>query len=135
MNDVIMIGCAIVATVALLAAVIYNGIYGVRASLSNARVGEVYNFDYEQPLRGERKRVLAKVIEPVSTLDDSWIKIMNRRSCYRRNDPVFHRTNHLVTCQTADGEIRQYYAERASNVRRSLFGGVVLKTGIAAMLF
>jgi hypothetical protein len=135
MNDVIMIAGAVAGVVAVLAVGLYNAVYGVHANLSNARVGEVYNFDYEQPLHGGHKRILAKVIEPVTTLDDSWIKIMNRRSRYRRNDPDFKRTNHLVTCQTADGEIRQYYAERASNVRRSLLGGVVLKTGVAALIF
>lgn len=136
MNDLFYVGLGGVAILACLLAYagfhVYNGIHG---SLKTAKVGEVYNFDYEQPLHGEHKRVLAKVIEPVYTLDDATIRRLNRRSGYRRNDPIFQRTHHLVTCQTFDGEIRQFYAERAKNVRRSLFGGVLLKTGLASLLF
>lgn len=132
MNDgaLVYVGFGIVASVATVLYFLYRG---VRGSLSNAKVGQVYNFEYEQPLHGERKRVLAKVVEPVYNLDDATIRKLNRRSAYRRNDPVFQRTNHLVTCQTANGEIRQFYAERASNVRRSLFGGMLIKSGVAAM--
>lgn len=136
MNDLFYVGLGAVAILAGLIAfvgfVVYNGVYG---SLANARVGEVYNFDYEQPFHGEKHRVLARVIEPVYTLDDVTIKKLNRRSAYRRNDPVFHRTNHLVTCKTFDGEVRQFYAERASNVRRLPLGGFLLKTGLASLLF
>ena len=122
--------CAMVLGVVALVA--FNFYSGVRGSLTNARVGEVYNFDYEQPLHGEHKRVLAKVVEPVYTLDASSIKRLNRRSYYRRNDPVFQRTSHLVTCQMPNGDIRQFYAERASNVRRSILGGQLFK--VAALL-
>ena len=136
MSDLFYVGLAGVGLLAVVLAFvgfhIYNGIHG---SLNTAKVGEVYNFDYEQPLHGEHKRVLAKVIEPVYTLDDAAIRRLNRRSGYRRNDPIFQRTHHLVTCQTVDGQIRQFYAERAKNVRRSLFGGVLLKTGLASLLF
>lgn len=104
-------------------------------SLANAKVGQVYNFEYEQPYHGDRKRVLAKVVEPVYTLNDYTIKRLNRTSNYRRNDPLFQRTNHLVVCETADGEVRQFYAERAKNVRRSLLGGFLLKSGVASLLF
>jgi hypothetical protein len=107
---------------------------GVRANLSHAQIGEVYNFDYEQPLHGGTKRVLAKVVEPVTTLDDSWIRIMNKRSNYRRNDPVFKRTHHLVTCEMPNGEIRNFYAERAKNVRRTFIPGRFVRTAAAAML-
>ena len=134
MNDgaLVYVGFGVVVAAAAILYMLYRGVHG---SLSNARIGEVYNFEYEQPLRGERKRVLAKVMEPVYTLNDDTIRKLNRRSAYRRNDPVFHRTHHLVTCQTANGEIRQFYAERASNVRRSLLGGVFIKTGLASLLF
>lgn len=135
MNVYLGVGLLVAGVVGLVAFAFYNTVRGVRGSLSNARVGEVYNFDYEQPYHGHHRRVLAKVIEPVYTLDDMAIHRLNRRSGYRRNDPVFQRTHHLVTCQTANGEIRQFYAERAKNVRRSLFGGVLLKTGVASLLF
>lgn len=135
MNDMVYVGLGVLGVVALAALYLVSLSRGVHASLSNAKVGEVYNFDYEQPLHGEHKRILAKVIEPVYTLNDATIRKLNRTSAYRRHDPIFQRTNHLVTCQTFDGEIRQFYAERAKNVRRSLFGGVLLKTGIASLLF
>ena len=38
---------------------VYGGLYG---SLKNAKVGEVYNFEYEQPLHGDPERFLAKNI-------------------------------------------------------------------------
>jgi len=138
MNDLnvyVGVGLLVAGVVGLVMFALYNAFSGVHGSLSNAKIGEVYNFEYEQPLHGEHKRVLAKVIEPVYSLDDNAIRRLNRRSAYRRNDPVFQRTHHLVTCQTANGEIRQFYAERAKNVRRSLFGGVLIKTGVASLLF
>ena len=101
------------------------GFYGRPATLCEAKVGEVYNFEYMQPLHGKPKRVLARVIEPVTKLDDRWISITNRRSSYRRNDPKFQRTNHLVTCQTKDGQVRQFYCERAVNCRKPLLGPLV----------
>ena len=131
----IYVGIGVVGVVALVALYLVSLSRGVHASLNTAKVGEVYNFEYEQPYHGQHKRILAKVIEPVYTLDDATIRRLNRRSAYRRNDPIFQRTHHLVTCQTANGEIRQFYAERAKNVRRSLFGGVLLKTGVASLLF
>ena len=132
MNDLtFMIGVG-VAVVAIAAFVLFHMFSGVHASLANARVGEVYNFEYEQPLHGDPDRFLAKVLS-VNTLDEQDIRRLNARSRYRRNDPVFQRTKHLVTCKTADGNVRHFYAERAKNVRRSLFGGVLIKSGVAAM--
>lgn len=110
----------------LIALGVYAMYGGRRANLADAKVGQVFNFEYLQPLNGEPERYLAKVIEPVATLDESWIKLMNRRSNYRRNDPSFKRTNHLVTCKTVDGNIRQFYAERVVNCRRPLFAGLVM---------
>ena len=101
------------------------GFYGSPATLCEAKVGEVYNFDYLQPLNGESKRWMAKVVEPVCSLDDNAISRMNARSNYRRNDPKFQRTNHLVTCETKDGQIRQFYCERAVNCRKPLFGSLI----------
>ena len=97
---------------------------GKPASLCEAKVGEVFNFEYLQPLSGERKRWKAKVVEPVVHLDDPTISSMNSRSNYRRNDPEFKRTNHLVTCQTHDGEYRQFYCERAVNCRKPLLASL-----------
>ena len=132
-NDMTMVAIGVCAMlVGLVALVAFNFYSGVCGSLANARVGEVYNFDYEQPLHGEHKRILAKVVEPVYTLQDSTIKRLNRISYYRKNDPTFQRTKHLVTCQMPNGDVRQFYAERASNVRRSVIGNQLFK--VAALL-
>jgi hypothetical protein len=119
-----------VVSVGIICGLIALGIYamygGRRANLAEAKIGQVFNFEYLQPLNGEPERYLAKVIEPVTALDESWIKIMNRRSNYRRNDPNFKRTNHLVTCKTVDGNIRQFYCERVVNCRRPLLAGLMM---------
>lgn len=107
---------------------------GLNDSLIDARVGSVYNFEYEQPVTGESERYLAKVLD-VHTLSDDSIRRLNRRSNYRRNDSNFIRTSHLVTAQTPDGKIRNFYAERTKNVRRPLLGGILFKKGLASMMF
>lgn len=124
-----VIACAIV-LVAVICGMVAFSVYAVyggsTSSLADAKVGQIFNFEYLQPLNGEPERYLAKVIEPVSTVDDSWIKIMNRRSNYRRNDPNFKRTNHFVTCKTVDGKIRNFYCERAINCRRPLLANLFM---------
>lgn len=133
MNDtMIFVGAAIVTVVAAIA-VLYNLFRGVSGSLTSAQVGEVYNFEYEQPYHGDPERVLAKVIEPVHTLDEYQIRRLNARSRYRANDPNFKRTKHLVTCEMADGTIRNFYAERTRNVRRLPVGHPLFRT-VAAMI-
>jgi hypothetical protein len=132
MNDVLLFGGLFAGIVALIVAFgVYSVYGGVHASLSHARVGEVYNFEYEQPLHGEPERYLAKVVEPVYSLTPEQIQRLNSRSRYRANDPQFVRTSHLVTCQTPDGSIRQFYAERAKNCRRPLLAGTLFKAGVA----
>jgi hypothetical protein len=117
------LGCFVLAAIAACVVGVY-GVYGGRkAELCDARVGQVFNFEYLQPLNGEPERYLAKVIEPPTTLDNATIERMNRRSNYRRGDPQFKRTNHLVTCKTVDGNIRQFYCERVVNCRRPLLAG------------
>lgn len=116
-------GILVVALCGMIAFCLYGVYGGIRSDMRNAKVGQVFNFEYLQPLNGEPERYLAKVIEPVATIDDSWINLMNRRSNYRRNDSNFKRTNHLVTCKTIDGKIRNFYCERVVNCRRPLFTG------------
>jgi hypothetical protein len=130
---VVMVGAGVVAVIAFLA-LAYNVVRGVHGSLTNARVGEVYNFEYEQPYHGEPERILARVIEPVYTMDDYQIKRLNARSNYRANDPNFKRTKHLVTCEMVDGSIRNFYAERTKNVRRCVFTNRLFRNAVAAML-
>lgn len=117
-NEVIVgiVGC--VALVGFMTYFFLSAIRGYAGSLTSAKVGEVYNFEYEQPYHGEPERVLAKIIEPVYTLDDNSIRRLNARSAYRKNDPNFKRTKHLVVCEMPTGEIRQFYAERTKNVRK-----------------
>jgi hypothetical protein len=110
---------------------IYRGLHD---NLSNAKIGSIYNFEYVQPVTGEPERFMAKVLE-VHRFSDNYLARMNAKSYYRRNDPEFQRSRHLVTAQTPDGKIRNFYAERTRNVRRPLLGKVVFKTGLANLLF
>jgi hypothetical protein len=135
MNDMTMfatiVGCAVAG---LIAFGVFHTYMGLRDSLSNARVGSVYNFEYVQPVTGTPERFMAKVLE-VHRFSDDYISRLNATSRYRRYDDKFQRSRHLVTAQTPDGKIRNFYAERTRNVRRPLLGGVAFKTGLASLLF
>ena len=124
-NLMISVGIVVVSATALVMFGIYAVYGGSSASLCEAKPGQVYNFEYLQPLNGDSKRVLARVLDKPYKFSDSELRQMNRRSTYRRDDKDFKRTNHLVTCQTHDGEIRQFYCERVKNCRKPLFGGIV----------
>jgi hypothetical protein len=134
MNDAFIVGSVFaVVTCGILAFAAFHVYAGVRDSLITARVGGVYNFVYHQPLHGEPERYMARVLE-VHRLSDESIRRLNSQSRYRRYDGNFQRTTHLVTAQTPDGKIRNFYAERTTNVRRPLLGGVAFKTGLASFL-
>lgn len=134
MNDtILMVGFGVFAAI-VCCAVLFSIVHGVRGSLTDAKVGQVYNFEYEQPHHGEPERVLARVIEPVHTLDDFQIRRLNASSAYRRHDPKFVRTKHIVTCEMPNGEIRNFYAERTKNVRRCLISNNTFRNAVAAML-
>ena len=107
---------------------VYRGVY---SSLSYADIGEVYNFYYLQPLTGEHERYLAKVISKRDMTD--YIHRLNVTSDYRLYDKEFERTNTLVTCELSNGEIRNFYAERAKDCYRSIFGRLLYSTGMACM--
>jgi len=134
MSNEVMIALGVGAVVFCIAATLFSMVRGVHGSLATARPGEIYSFEYEQPLHGDPKRFLAKVVEPVYTLDDNTIRRLNVRSNYRSNDPQFKRTRHLVTCEMPNGEVRQFYAERTKNVRRTMFVGSLFRKGVAALL-
>ena len=123
----LFIGLGIFAVGAL--ALVLFGVYavygGFKADLCNAKPGQVFNFEYMQPLNGDSKRVLAKVIEKPHKFSNAALERMNRVSNYRKHDPEFKRTNHIVTCELHDGEVRQFYCERVKNCRKPLFGGIV----------
>ena len=124
-NVLIVGGIGVAIAFSLMLFGVYAVYGGSRAELCNARIGEVYNFEYLQPVNGDAKRVLARVLESPVCFDDKAISRMNARSNYRRNDPKFERTHHLVTCQTVDGNIRQFYCERVKNCRKPLLGSLV----------
>ena len=124
-NVMMMAGILSVGALTLVMFGVYAVYGGSRAELCNAKVGEVYNFEYLQPVNGDPKRVLARVLQSPVRFDDSAISRMNARSSYRRNDPKFERTHHLVTCKTVDGNIRQFYCERVKNCRKPLLGSLV----------
>ena len=135
MNDVFMYGFfGFAALSAVLAFALFHLYSGLRSSLSCANVGDIYNFEYLQPVTGTYERFMAKVIG-VQEFDNNYLARLNARSRYRKYDTNFQRTNHLVTAQTPDGKIRNFYAERTRNVRRPLLGGVAFKTGLASLLF
>jgi hypothetical protein len=133
MNEFVIAGmvCCVVAVVGF---ILFHVCRGTADTLSNARIGGVYNFQYEQPVTGDPERFMARVIS-VHRLSADSIQRLNRTSRYRKHDNQFVRTTHLVTAQTPDGKIRNFYAERTSNVRRPLLGGALFKSGLAAMIF
>lgn len=135
MNDTIVFGSIFAGVVACLLAFCSYHIYrGVNGSLSSANVGEVYNFEYLQPKQGTPERYMVKVVG-VHTLTDNQINKLNATSNYRRYDPVFQRTNHLVTGQSPDGTIRNFYAERVVNCKRPLLGKPIFQAGLAHLFF
>ena len=126
MEDLMILVCGLVAIAMTLVMFGVYAVYGGSpASLCEAKPGQVYNFEYLQPLHGDNKRVLARVLEKPYRFTDAELRHMDRRSSYRKNDKVFQRTNHIVTCETHDGEIRQFYCERVKNCRKPLFGSIV----------
>lgn len=101
----------------------YNAVYGGKYdSIINSSVGDVFHFEYEQPLNGEVSRHFVQVIEPVQFLNNYQINNLNNNSTYRRYDSNFKRGNHLVMCKMIDGNIRQFYCERITNCRKPMLG-------------
>jgi hypothetical protein len=135
MNDMILFASIFACVTGIMIGFAAFHIYrGLKDSLTTAQIGTVYNFEYVQPVTGEPERFMAKVLE-VHRFSDQYLTRLNAKSRYRRNDPEFQRSKHLVTAQTPDGKIRNFYAERTRNVRRPLLGGVMFKTGLANLLF
>jgi hypothetical protein len=134
MSDVVTLTGIAFAVVCAISAFVFYSVYGgSKASLANAVEGQVFNFVYQQPLHGTHERFLAKVIGK-QTLTADQIARLNRKSRYRASDPEFIRTANLVTCRTADGKVRNFYAERVSNCRKPLLAKVLFKSGVASLL-
>jgi hypothetical protein len=125
-----MVGLVVAGVVAFGVFHLYSG---VKDSLSNAQVGRVYNFKYIQPVTGDTQRFMAKVLL-VHEFSADYLARLNAVSNYRRHDPNFERSRHMVTAQTPDGKIRNFYAERTRNVRRPLLGAVAFRTGLAELI-
>jgi len=134
-NDMLLVAGVVAAVVGgLFAFAVFHLYRGLNDSLTNAKVGNIYNFEYVQPVTGTPERYMAKVLG-VHQFTDDYISRLNAKSNYRRYDTNFQRGRNLVTAQTPDGKIRNFYAERTRNVRRPLLGGVAFKTGLASLLF
>lgn len=103
-------------------------------TLKQAKVGSVYNFEYDQPYSGETCRHLARVVGVRSLTEDD-IRRIESQSDYRRYDSNFRRTETIVTCQMPNGEYRNFYAERTSNCVRSFLGWLLFNTGLARLMF
>lgn len=132
MDNMILFGGIVAGIVVVVSAAITYGLYGgVPTALVAAKPGQVYNFTYCQPHTGEPARYLARVLM-VRQMTDTDINHLNVKSQYRRYDPSFLRTANLVTCQTADGKLRSFYAERTLNCRRPLLAYALFKLGVAA---
>ena len=135
MDNVFVVGGVFAVIGAAVAGFLFYAVYGgSRTSLANAVEGQVFNFTYEQPLHGDPERFLAKVIGK-QTLSAAQISKLNSKSRYRAHDPNFIRTNHLVTCRTFDGKVRNFYAERVTNCRKPLLAGTLFSSKIASLLF
>lgn len=109
--------------------VLYNLFVGVRGDLAAAKEGEVYRFEYLQPLTGDAERHMVKILGK-RMLTTNEIARLNARSRYRSTDPLFMRTAHLITGQSSDGKIRNFYAERTINCKRSVIAGLLNKAGV-----
>lgn len=103
-------------------------------SLADAKIGWVYNFDYNQPMSGETHRHLAKVVA-VRKLTEEDIRRISSESKYRKWDCDFERTETIVTCRMSDGNHRNFYAERTENCTLSLMATLFFWLGAAGLVF
>lgn len=134
MNDAFLYGSIVCCgLLAVLAFASFHTYSGVKDNLENARVGSVYNFQYLQPVTDEPDRFCAKVVA-IQKFTKSDLERMNQAYRYRRNDSNFIRSGNLVTAQTPDGKIRNFYTGRTQNVRRPFLGKVLFSTGAASFL-
>lgn len=97
-----------------------------KVNFSNAKSGSVYNFEYVQPVTGERQRFLAEVVSNEKWTEDE-IRNLNIRSDYRVGDHMFKRAGNLVNCVTPNGEYRRFWSDRVINCRRVPIGGLLYR--------
>lgn len=121
----IMAGLGLVSVIGF---VLYNLRVGFNANLAEAKTGEVYRFKYLQPVTGKGERYMVKILDN-RVMSTEQINRLNTRS-YRRNDPLFIRTGHLVTGQCNDGTIRNFYAERTIECKKTIIPNVLSRIGV-----
>lgn len=126
MNEFFII--AGIGVVAVCCFILYNLRVGFDANLTEAKTGEVYRFEYLQPVTGKAERYMVTVLDN-RVMSSEQINRLNTKS-YRRNDPKFMRTRHLVTGQCTDGTVRNFYAERTVNCRKTIMSNILNKVGI-----
>lgn len=102
---------------------------GTPARLDQAKVGEVYTFTYLQPKDGVHKRHLVKVLDSHKLAKEA-IDRLNETSNYRKDDNTFMRTGSLVTAQDKHGNVRNFYAERAIDCKKSWTAKLAYNFGI-----
>jgi len=127
----VMVAFAVALVSVSLAGILYI-IGGKNDSLANARIGDIFSFTYEQPVKGDGN-FIGKVVSVIDMTRDE-IDHLDYYSRYRRYDPQFMRTLTLVTCQSNDGKIRNFYAERTKNCKRSVTGGVLYRLGYPVLV-
>lgn len=98
----------------------------MNVNFSNAKPNRVYNFEYVQPVTGERQRFLAEVVSNEKWTEDE-IRNLNIRSDYRVGDQMFKRAGNLVNCVTPNGEYRRFWSDRVINCRRVPMGGLLYR--------
>jgi len=103
-------------------------------NLSEAKIGQVYNFEYQQPVSGDTTRHLARVVS-VKKLTKQDIARLDAQSRYREWDSDFHRTETIVTCEMPNGPFRNFYAERTASCRRNALGKVIFALGLARRIW
>lgn len=121
----IMVGVGLVAVAGF---VLYNLRVGFNANLAEAKTGEMYRFKYLQPVTGKAERYMVRILDN-RVMSTEQINRLNANS-YRRNDPKFIRTGHLITGQCGDGTIRNFYAERTIECKKTIIPNVLNRIGI-----
>ena len=117
METILFYSAACLSASVALAYIIFALVFGIDNTLVKAQVGKYYRFTYLQPTAKMPKIIEGKVLS-VRRLSDKSINRIYRESNYRIMDPNFIRTRHLVTIQTLDRKLMNFYAERTSNTKR-----------------
>lgn len=122
--DVVALFC-FVSAVCLLCVAVFSFLT-MDVNFKNAKPNSVYNFEYVQPVTGERQRFLAEVVNNENWTDEE-IRRLNFRSDYRASDRMFKRAGNLVTCAMPNGDYRKFWSDRVVNCRKVPMGGFLYR--------